>query len=65
MNRLILAKNRKIEFPKSIKLTEQDTLNNYTYDLEFDPELITELVKNIDADLVKKKKKKYNTRPKM
>ena len=52
MNRLILAKNRKIEFPKSIKLTEQDTLNNYTYDLEFDPGLITELVTNIDADLV-------------
>ena len=52
MNKLILAKNRKVEFPKRIKLTEPDTLNNYTYDLEFDPGLITEPGTNIDADLI-------------
>ena len=52
MNKIILAKNRKVEFPKRIKLTEPDTLNNYTYDLEFDPGLITEPGTNIDADLV-------------
>ena len=52
MNKLILAKNRKVEFPKRIKLTEPDTLNNYTYDLEFDPGLITEPGTNIDANLI-------------
>ena len=52
MNKLILAKNRKVEFPRRIKLTEPDTLNNYTYDLEFDPGLITEPGTNIDADLI-------------
>ena len=52
MNKIILAKNRKVEFPRRIKLTEPDTLNNYTYDLEFDPGLITEPGTNIDADLV-------------
>ena len=52
MNKIILAKNRKVEFPKRVKLTEPDTLNNYTYDLEFDPGLITEPGTNIDADLV-------------
>lgn len=52
MNRLILAKNRKVEFPKRIKLTEPDTLNNYIYDLEFDPGLITESGTNINADLI-------------
>lgn len=52
MNKLILAKNRKVEFPRRIKLIEPDTLNNYTYDLEFDPGLITEPGTNIDADLI-------------
>ncbi len=52
MNKLILAKNRKVEFPRRIKLTEPDTLNNYTYDFEFDPGLITEPGTNIDADLI-------------
>ena len=52
MNKIILAKNRKVEFPRRIKLTEPDTLNNYTYDLEFDPGLITEPGTNIDADLI-------------
>ena len=52
MNKLILAKNRKVEFPRRIKLTEPDTLNNYIYDLEFDPGLITEPGTNIDADLI-------------
>ena len=52
MNKLILAKNRKVEFPRRIKLTEPDTLNNYTYDLEFDPGVITEPGTNIDADLI-------------
>ncbi|MDR2879780.1 MAG: hypothetical protein LBV03_07700 [Fusobacteriales bacterium] len=52
MNRIILAKNRKVEFPKRIKLTEPDTLNNYIYNLEFEPGLITEPGTNIDADLV-------------
>ena len=52
MNKIILAKNRKVEFPKRIKLIEPDTLNNYIYDLEFEPGLITEPGTNIDADLV-------------
>mgnify|MGYP003564525241 FL=1 len=52
MNKIILAKNRKVEFPKRIKLVEPDTLNNYIYDLEFEPGLITESGTNIDADLV-------------
>lgn len=52
MNRLILAKNRRVEFPRRIKLTDPDTLNNSTYDLEFDPGLITEPGTNIDADLI-------------
>jgi hypothetical protein len=52
MNKLILAKNRKVEFPKRIKLTEPNTLDNCIYDLEFDPGLITEPGTNIDADLI-------------
>ena len=52
MNKIILAKNRKVEFPRRIKLTEPDTLNNYTYDLEFDPGLVTEAGTNLDANLV-------------
>ncbi|MCP1225218.1 hypothetical protein [Sebaldella sp. S0638] len=52
MNKIILAKNRKVEFPKRIKLTEPDTLENYIYDLEFDPGLVTEPGTNIDANLV-------------
>ena len=52
MNKIILAKNRKVEFPKRIKLTEPDTLNNYIYDLEFEPGLVTEPGTNIDAALV-------------
>ena len=52
MNKIILAKNRKVEFPKRIKLTEPDTLENYIYDLEFDPGLVTEPGTNIDANLI-------------
>ncbi len=52
MNKIILAKNRKVEFPRRVKLTEPDTLNNYTYDLEFDPGLVTEAGTNLDANLV-------------
>ncbi|MDR2879781.1 MAG: hypothetical protein LBV03_07705 [Fusobacteriales bacterium] len=52
MNKLISAKNRKVEFPKRIKLTEPDTLNNYIYDLEFDSGLITEPGTNIDVVLI-------------
>lgn len=52
MNKLILAKNRKVEFPKRIKLTEPDTLDNYIYNLDFEPGLITEPGTNIDANLI-------------
>lgn len=52
MNKLILAKNRKVEFPKRIKLTEPDTLDNYIYNLDFEPGLITESGTNIDANLI-------------
>ena len=57
MNKIILAKNRKVEFPRRVKLTEPDTLNNYTYDLEFDPGLVTEAGTNLDANLVNLLKK--------
>ena len=52
MNKIILAKNRKVEFPKRIKLIEPDNLNTSIYDLEFEPGLITESGTNIDADLI-------------